>query len=328
MKIIKPSVELWKHDIHPYEFMEKVGRVCYKSEDRITEGSAEKMIKALKNSKHYAILEHEHLYFELSNRFMTNLLVDMALNNERLTYFNITNDPMNKIHILSGSFRSFIELFERNKEYNNPHLKLIESELKLKYPLVFGEFNRVDTIGLSQIFNDIDCVLLSREDFEFIYHDWSEVLFKHLIHTFNFITNRGVTHEFVRHRPASYAQESTRYCNYSNDKFNNEITVIEPLYYEVGSPLYEEWKSGCEHDEKTYFNLLELGAKPQEARGNLPTDVKTELVITATEEELQHIVDLRWLGVTGAPHPQAKEIMGLSIDDIIKETNNRVKLGA
>jgi hypothetical protein len=157
MKIIKPSVELWKHDIHPYEFMEKVGRVCYKSEDRITEGSAEKMIKALKNSKHYAILEHEHLYFELSNRFMTNLLVDMALNNERLTYFNITNDPMNKIHILSGSFRSFIELFERNKEYNNPHLKLIESELKLKYPLVFGEFNRVDTIGLSQIFNDIDC---------------------------------------------------------------------------------------------------------------------------------------------------------------------------
>jgi thymidylate synthase (FAD) len=137
MQIITPSVELWKHDIHPYEFMEKVGRVCYKSEDKITEGSAVKMMNALKKSKHYAILEHEHLYFEMSERFMNSFLAASDYfarkyyDNHILKYFNITNDTKYDVYVLSGSFRSFLELFE--KGYASPTFSFIEIELQKEY---------------------------------------------------------------------------------------------------------------------------------------------------------------------------------------------------
>ena len=120
--------------------------------------------------------------------------------------------------------------------------------------------------------------------------------------------DRGVSHEIVRHRLASYAQESTRYVNYSKDKFGHEITVIEPCFFTPGTCAYDEWAAGCEAAEKAYFKLIELGRSPQEARDVLPNSTKTEIVITMNPREWRHFFKLRACGQSGKPHPQMLEI--------------------
>lgn len=165
-----------------------------------------------------------------------------------------------------------------------------------------------------------------------------EAMLEHASMTVKFITDRGISHEMVRHRIASYAQESTRYCNYSNDKFGKEITVIQPCFFDdipiiirqsivdyyldgylkelpVARDLtdhekaFAEWYMACQHCEKAYFAMLGCGCTPQEARGVLPTNLKTEIVVTANMREWRHILNLRALGTTGAPHPQIVEVM-------------------
>ena len=117
--------------------------------------------------------------------------------------------------------------------------------------------------------------------------------------------DRGVTHEIVRHRIASYSQESTRYCNYGKDQFGSEITVIEPCYLNENTFAYDEWKEACRRAETAYFNLLNWGLSPQEARAVLPNSLKTEVVMTANIREWRHFLRLRTS--TGA-HPQIREI--------------------
>ncbi|MBO5435910.1 FAD-dependent thymidylate synthase [bacterium] len=151
------------------------------------------------------------------------------------------------------------------------------------------------------------------------------VIKTHIVHTIVFTCDRGVTHEFVRHRPASFAQESTRYCNYSYDKFGKEITVIKPCFWDDDSKQMKLWKKACDAAESAYFDLLISGATPQQARDVLPTSVKTELVITANEHEWQHIINLRYHGTTGAPHPQMVECMTIAVPFLFKESDNRLK---
>lgn len=124
--------------------------------------------------------------------------------------------------------------------------------------------------------------------------------------TVRFIIDRGVSHELVRHRIASFAQESTRYCNYSKDKFDNEITVIRPCYLDKKSAEYDIWKRAMEYAENSYFDLLCKGQSPQEARAVLPNSLKTELVVTANYREWRHIFELR---CGKAAHPQMQKIM-------------------
>jgi thymidylate synthase (FAD) len=118
--------------------------------------------------------------------------------------------------------------------------------------------------------------------------------------------------------------ESTRYCNYSKGKFGQEITVIEPCFYKPGSGAYAIWKEGCEQAEKAYFKLIALDRKAQEARDNLPTSVKTDLIMTATENEWQHIINLRYHGTTGAPHPQMKEVMSIAYPLLVADSEGRL----
>ncbi len=131
-----------------------------------------------------------------------------------------------------------------------------------------------------------------------------ESVIEHEKVTVMFIVDRGITHEIVRHRVGSYSQESTRYCNYNADKFGNEITVIEPYFFEAGSPAYAVWKETCEKTEAAYFALLEAGASPQEARSVLPNSLKTEIVTTYNFREWRHFFRLR----AAAPaHPQMRQ---------------------
>ena len=138
-----------------------------------------------------------------------------------------------------------------------------------------------------------------------------EAMIEHSSLSVKFVVDRGVSHELVRHRIASFAQESTRYCNYSKDKFGNEITVILPCFFDTGmgvlsnSLVYQEWKLACECAEERYFNLLKMGATPQQARTVLPNSLKTEIIITANYREWRNFFKLR---TAEASHPQMKEI--------------------
>lgn len=136
-----------------------------------------------------------------------------------------------------------------------------------------------------------------------------EAMLEHASMTVRFIVDRGVSHELVRHRLASFAQESTRYCNYSKDKFGNEITVIKPCYLDNSSGAYNTWSRTMVECEKSYFQMLKQGCTPQEARAVLPNSLKTEIVITANMREWRTIFKLRAAGITGVPHPQMLEVM-------------------
>lgn len=119
-----------------------------------------------------------------------------------------------------------------------------------------------------------------------------ESVIEHFTITVRVITDRGTTHQIVRHRLASYSQESTRYCNYSKDKFGNEITVIKPNFNE-DSLNYKNWKACCEDSEIAYLHLLGDGATPEQARAVLPTCLKTELVMTMNAREWRHFLKMR-----------------------------------
>ncbi len=132
-----------------------------------------------------------------------------------------------------------------------------------------------------------------------------ESVIEHEKVTVRIICDRGVTHELVRHRLASYSQESTRYCNYSKNKFNTELTFIQPCYWKIDSNAYGHWKSAMHKAELVYFNLIELGATAQEARSVLPNSLKTEIVMTANLREWRHFFTVR---AHRAAHPQMQEI--------------------
>ena len=169
--------------------------------------------------------------------------------------------------------------------------------------------------------------------------------------TVKFVCDRGVTHEFVRHRVFSFAQESTRYCNYSKDKFGSEITCILPPWIDANDPnlnsghcyCEDEWGNvlteyyykvtnkgiddgftinstrtylvALEHSEKLYFSLLTSGWKAQEARAVLPTAVKAELVMTGFVDDWKHFFHLR---TAAGAHPQARELAQPLQDEFVK----------
>ena len=119
------------------------------------------------------------------------------------------------------------------------------------------------------------------------------------------ICDRGVSHEWVRHRIASFSQESTRYCNYQKSKFGSELTFIRPYFAEEGSKLFDIWKSSMQQAETAYFEMLNCGAKPEDARSVLPNSLKTEFICTMNLREWRHFFRLR---CAPAAHPAMREI--------------------
>ena len=142
-----------------------------------------------------------------------------------------------------------------------------------------------------------------------------EAMLEHVSVTVKFVVDRGISHELVRHRLASFAQESTRYCNYSKDDFGSEITFIIPEYLDYKSAGWNTWKETMKACEDSYFKLLDIGLTPQEARAVLPNSLKTEVVMTANLREWRHFFKLRALGTTGKPHPQMLEVTVPLLED-------------
>lgn len=330
MKIVKPNAVLLDDKSKtPYELIELIGRTCYKSEDRITTGSAVKFVKNMCMNGHLAMLEHAVIHLLMPEavyeEFIASLEVDYENINDnspvRFMKFSHVNDTQ---CIVTGSFRTFYELMQnKGWAWNNVGWILTKT-----YPEVFddGSNCRYMTDNHTAIISDDELISLIRNNSYYLPEIGSTILMQHIYHSIKFTCDRGVSHEFVRHRPASFAQESTRFCNYSKGSFGNEITVVEPIFYKQGTLQYELWKESCERDSETYFKLLELGATPQQARDNLPTSTKTDIVITASENEWKYIIDLRLTGTTGKPHPQMVEVMNMAYPALLIASDMRLAI--
>ena len=133
-----------------------------------------------------------------------------------------------------------------------------------------------------------------------------ESVIEHFSVSVKLITDRAIANELVRHRLASYSQESTRYCCYSKDKFGNEISVIKPIMLEENSVAYKIWWDEMQHIEQSYFKMLDEGSTPEIARSVLPCCLKAEIVATANLREWRHIFKMR---CSEAAHPDIRFLM-------------------
>ena len=333
MKVIKPSVSyLDKKGMTPYQFIEKIGRTCYKSEDKITEDSSSSFVKGLVNRKHYAMIEHYWVHLVVRSD-IPYALTELGLNDvKKYMHFTILEDGVTYVSCPLRVFFDHIDIMEDlHNRYIEPVQDMWQCVINRFYTIfeLFGyPIKPVTLITYSTLIEEEDfCNYLVRE-LELLEVNSTQIakeVMKHRTHTLHFVCDRGVSHELVRHRPCSFAQESTRYCNYSKGKFGDEITVIEPYFFKNNIEAYTVWKNICEDCEKVYMNLLNSGATPQEARSVLPNSLKTEIIITANEEEWQHILNLRYHGTTGTPHPQMLEIMSTAHRLLLKESEGRLR---
>lgn len=272
-----------------YKKIELCGRVCYKSEDKITETSAINFVKKICVNNHGSVLEHYSLVFEVSKKYY------LELKQANIPFFILSD--ISKC-IVSFNLRAFVTQYN-SKKYLDV-LTPIYIYMGEKYPDLFESLN-----------------LKSEEKITLI-DDFSLLTYKErLIHqriSIKLTTDRGVSHEIVRHRLASFSQESTRYCNYSKDKFNKEITVIRPTM--ITKESYPIWEEAMKQCELAYFKMLECTSSPQLARSVLPNSLKTEICITASIEEWILIFDLR---CSTFAHPDVRVIMNQVKDYFIKK---------
>lgn len=297
MKIINAQASVLVEN-DPIKKIEKCGRVCYKSEDKITEDSAEKFVASIIKRGHEAVLEHASFIFEFSRSVYEDLI-------EKVKFVE-THYPVKMYlrftdaygYIVSGNVRAWRDFFwfAGVPPYMGDFVKT--------NPILFPEFK--DDITFSRKKGEWNISQISTNDLVFTY--------QRLVHedvSVKFICDRGVTHEIVRHRPASFCQESTRYCNYSNGKFGGEITVIKPCFFKENSTRYLNWFVACESAETAYNAILEDGGTPQEARDVLPNSLKTEIIMTANLMEWCHFFNLR---MSPAAHPQMREVASYAYD--------------
>lgn len=278
MRIIKPTFEELSND-NLYKKIEICGRVCYKSEDKITDTSALNFVKKICVNNHGSVLEHFALTFKVSEELYS------SIKSANIPFFSVSNITF---PLVSFNLRAFVTCYNNNLFMEI--LKPITKFMADNYPDLFV-FENSEEVEMVEYITDYS-VLTKAERY------------MHKRISIKITTDRGVTHELVRHRLASFSQESTRYCNYGKDKFGNEITVIEPC--DLNEITYPIWKDAMEKSEKAYFDMINNKATPQLARSVLPNSLKTELCMTATVEEWNLVFDLRC--AFGA-HPDCRAIM-------------------
>lgn len=266
-----------------------MGRICYKSEkEEYTHESGVKFFNSLVDSGHFSVLEHANFVFLLSNDTVFNQMIHRGkyLNFTRYADVSTGEDRM----IVSGNLRAIAESHT-----------CLGTVLANRYP----ELSCYIGEDSDKSYNPESWCRLAPSDYKFNYMEKPH----HTYHSFVFTTDRGVSHEMVRHRPASFSQESTRYCNYSNKKFGSELTFIKPADFDSwGHSSQVYYNHGLRVAEKIYFGMLADGRTPQEARGVLPTDLKTTIAMTTNEQEWNHFFNLRYFEATGKAHPNMKKV--------------------
>lgn len=316
MNLIKPQVSYMSYNKYNYlSFIELVGRTCYQSKSNNSDDSINFVRNLIKNG-HYSILEHWNFHFKII--FDTSSLFNILKSIPLFQYSKYSG--YDQYNLLTISLRTLIELRKLKEPENvDPIINITTWFSCYLKDLIFGLISK----------EDIEIELIKDEEhyINFLLHLsiflGDDIIKLHTFHTLRIICDRGVSHELVRHRLCSYAMESTRYCNYLSKKFNNSITCIIPPFKTPEELII--WKKSCESAEVNYLTLLALGVKPEIARGVLPHSLKTELIMTTNEIEWQHIINLRYKGITGNPHPQMKELMFLAFKILEVESNHRIK---
>ena len=283
MRFVKPSVDIiTEPDL--FKRIEIGARTCYKSEDKITDDSAEKMVKALIRRGHESPLEHSNIiaWFNMSafTLFEGTLLAYTESTN--LHHFIHVSAPDNNFIYCGGNLRAWRALAKETRDF------------PLIYEL-FGEHPAFKDLELkpTQHIPDTECGLLNGPCGD------SSID----IVTARFICDRGVSHELVRHRVASFSQESTRYVNYEDG-----LTLVEPWWWPEQETTDTAFiRASCQAAEDAYRSLISSGASPQKARCVLPNMLKTEVVMTATIEQWQTLI--LPLRLSKAAHPDIRRLM-------------------
>lgn len=296
MKFINPSVELWQPKSYSIEdglrHAERCGRICYLSEDRITEDSYKKFCDNLIKNGHLSVLEHCTIYLVLP----------------------IGSPVYDKYYIRK---HDLIEFFSKNP-YSIARSSLTY-EIVDAAPDEYKDF--VAHCGPTNIW------YVTTNYRVLIENDLTEKILPYVVnqpkdihekrYTFHVITDIGVTREMNRHHTFSISEQSTRYCDFTKDKFNGELTFIRPAWWQdimVKDNNIERYKFGCQDLEYVYKNLRKFGWKPEQARQILPLGLKTEAVYTAFERDWKHFLKLR---TVNNAHPNIRVIAN-KIKDIME----------
>ena len=278
MKLVKQSFEILEQTDYSLkgikQFIERCGRVCYKSEDKITDDSYEKFVNMLINKDHARPLEFGTVHLLIPNSDFKEVytsLAEIGLDNcDWLQYCYYRGS-----YYVTTNYRYYLDIIK-----SAPSIQKYFSETYSKYyPKRY---------------------------------------------TVHFITNRAIMDEFRTHVTLSHLAESTRYCNYSKGKFNNELTFIIPNWVNTHCPNKEqegpsvpdmEWSSAMLNAETSYMNLLKMGWTPQQARDVLPLSVKSELISCGFGSAW---VNFFYRRCAKDAHPMAREI-ATSLEDKFKE---------
>lgn len=295
MLIVEPSFEIQDDlDRQPIAVrIESCGRICYKSEDKITEESAVPFVTKIAAHGHNSVLEMAVATYRVA------CSPDESLEFHACQPKYFITDRIDDGLLVTGSIRAFREMYSQYAD--NAVVSALVHDLAGRYPFLFlgvydpeektvsmGPQVGVTKLSLSQV-EDLPAPLLARHRFVGV----------------KFVVNRAVTHELVRHRPCSFLQESQRYCRYSQDKFGNQVTFVKPVFFTDDSNEFLLWKQAMEETERLYLKLLETST-PQAARTVLPNSCKTEIITYCNIAEWKHIFTLR---TSAAAEPSMREIM-------------------
>lgn len=293
MKLIDPSYEIVNQksgtleDI--YKHIEYCGRTCYKSEDKITEDSAEGFVQRMIDNNHTAMLEHGTVYLYIKHD-------EYGIN---------AGDPYNiSLDLLFSKYTKHKTNYDTHESWYTTNLRWLVEQ----YPEKNG--NQMMSFSWKDVIKQYGC-----EPTE--HHPKRR--------TVKLVTSLHVYKDLTRHRTMSYAIESTRYCNYSKGKFGSELTFIRPIWSNPSETLTKTpdpdaiFESYCIRAEKAYLDLVALGWQAQQAAEVLPQCIKGDVIITGFEDDWDHIFDLRALGTTGAPHPEVKRIIEPIMNDFYEK---------
>ena len=289
VKIVEPAVEIYSLDSveNIKKHIEKCGRTCYKSEDKITDTSAEQFVEGILKSGHESVIEHANLIFKIDSENLGKIK-EIASQVHGLHYVQSGADLL-----ISGNMRTlrdisrlgihdFDDWFYQNDlaafAIGNEHTHYLIGEITLHAVQYLDKNNTQDAL------NNI---------------------------TIHMITNLSCYKDITRHRLASFSIESTRFCNYSKGKYGSELTILKPVNLESGTPAYEEWLACMQNIEKHYMKMCELGCRADQSRLCLPHSIKADVITTANVSEWKHIFNLR---CDKAAHPDVRKVMLATLD--------------
>lgn len=298
-KLIRSDAHQIFYD-NPYQQIEAIGRTCYKSENNIKEGSCYKFVKNMIDHQHFAMLEHGTLTFKMNGTWMMNQLAVIPYVVTSMDYPDNTWVTLSMSHLYNPRWRDYSG-YSVLKAIRKAVETMVDREFDwsenaiCKCICVDGHELQIEYIAKSKI---ADSDIPDKE--------------RHMFRSMKFTCDRGVSHELVRHRCA-VAQESTRYCNYTKDKFGGVVTYVEPCNYAEWDDDDRFWFDQIlTNSSYVYERMVENGATPQQARAVLPNALKTDCILTMSEEQWHHFFNLRMRGTTGAPHPDMRYIANIA----------------